>query len=68
MFKARLDNTGTSQLFFPFLTQEALKKKKTERLIHMGPQLLCSSENGQHPLINNFMAWRSVQARDWNWH
>lgn len=34
--------TGYSQPFLPFLAQEALKQKKTERLIHMGAHLLCS--------------------------
>lgn len=36
MFKASLDNSATSQHLLPFLTEEALKQKKTEKLIHMG--------------------------------
>lgn len=50
---------------FPFLLRKHWNKRK---LSHMGVQLLCSSESAQHPLRNNIMAWRSVQARAWNWH
>lgn len=50
---------------FPFLLRKHWNKRK---LTHMGVQLPCSSESAQHPLRNNIMAWRSVQARAWNWH
>lgn len=36
LFKDSLDNRATSQHLLPFLTEEALKQKKTEKLMHKG--------------------------------